>query len=205
MSEIKLKGVDDLDPNYTIPGVAEEGEMTKGSIPPSIETKYLSHQAVILSRLQSNDTYTVPFDFQERGEDISSGVSRYSVLSVTFRKGIEGVLAKYGWYTDADGAPYIQFGLFVNGELYAPGGKYIENSTMDTVENFEPSGSSIAFRDLAEPNIFVPENTTIEIRVSNTDTKTHQVWCRVFGKHWPKQSISAYRTAYWDKKTKRIL
>ena len=202
-TEVKLRGIDES-PNYIIPSYAEEGSMRKGSIAPSVDTKYFKHQAVMLSRLQSNDRFTLPFDFQSRAYSVSASASRSAILTVQLKKNIEGVLMRYGWYTDAEGASKLQFGLFVNGELVAPGGKFIENSNMSTVNDFEPSGSSIDFKSLCEVMVYVPEDSNIEVRVTNTDNVAHQAWCRVFGKHWPMQSISAYKRAYFDMKSGRI-
>lgn len=173
-------------PAISSPAIPE----TAGRFQEQIEQFEDSHsiETVSVDRTQIPDLDVYPFDRQTiptlATNNVAAGITNFVLCSVQIRQGIRGSLKKFGWYTTAPAAPFLLFGLYISGELYLPGGRYVGDQAR-TTETYDPSAGSIDYPNLAECNIHITPGATIEILVTNTDPLNgYQAWARLYGLHW---------------------
>jgi len=160
------------------------------------------------SKCQAPDLETHSLDFMTipaaGTTNIPAGARQQELLRFQTTIAVRGILKKVGWYTSAAGAANLQFGLYVGDQLVVPGCRLIADRPR-TIEEYNPSGSSIAFRELADMSESVPPNTVVRILVSNTDLITaYPAWGRVWGWAWEEQAREDGRRAYYNEQFDKI-
>lgn len=182
----------------------------EGELPPdaarmaALDIRHNRHMSFMLSKVQSPDNTTTPFDLQENEYEVAAN-STVQVLSYKLEQGIEGVLETYGWYTDAGGDSNLLFQLKVAGSIIAPDGKHA-SPTPRTTADWSPSGESTAVAELCPVHVFVKSGSVIEIIVQNTSTTdAYPVWVRIRGRDWPIEAIGSHGRAYFNTQIGRIV
>lgn len=140
-----------------------------------------TEKIIHIDRKQLSDQTIYTFDEMENA-GFGAGVGQ-TVLSIQLDQGVEGAITKYGWYTESGAAALIDFGLYVNDDLVAPGGKFLAGSRRN-LNQFNPSGGSIDPINLAPCYFPVPSESVIRFVIDNADVVARRIVVRVVGKHW---------------------
>jgi len=183
------------------------GEKRRGRMEKDVERDLPMSMAV--SKVQIPDTDTYSFD---RMTQPAAGVSNvpanavdFALVTLQISQAIRGVVKRFGWYTIAGAAATnLTFGLYIGEELVIPGGKFVGDQPR-TVLDYDPSGGSIDFEELAHCHLPVSPDTQIRILVNNADpVNAYPAFGRVFGMHWEEETREDGRRAYYNEDLDKI-
>lgn len=157
-----------------------------------------------IAKAQSPDLSSETFDVTSQGAVVIGAGANVDILTITVPNAVRGVLKRFGWYTTGAGAAALTFGLYVNNQLVAPGGKHFPVSPL-TLNQYSPSGGSINdFEKLAECNFHIEPDSTAVIRVTNPGLIAYNAWGRVWGWAWEEETRESGDAAWYNRKLQRI-
>jgi hypothetical protein len=188
------RGLSDA-PNYLYRIGARVGEGPRKEKKDVIYDRPIS---MAIAKAQAPDLQTYSFDDEARAFNCAAGQIT-TILTIRISQGVRGILKRFSWFTNAAGQNNLQFGLYVGSEIVAPGGKFVSSSPRLTTQ-YDPTGGSNSFNDMAECSIPIIPETDLTIQVTNIDPlNNHLAWGRMWGWTWEEEVREAGERAYYNK------
>jgi hypothetical protein len=159
--------------------------------------------SMAVAKAQTPDLQCYSFDDEARAFNCPPG-SISTVLSISISQGVRGIMKRFSWFTNAAGQNALLFGLYVGSEIVAPGGKFVSSSPRLTTQ-YDPTGGSNSFNDMAECSIPIIPETNVTIQVTNTDPiNAHLAWGRMWGWTWEEETREAGERSYYNRKLGKV-